>query len=137
MYLNNLWRAVLAVLTSRSILHFLLNIDRLGNAICAGYYEFTISGRIGYYAKFNGNRYWLLLQWVVDSSFYPIDGKDHCLRAYCWEKAYIRNSKNKKHRRGNDIALTLLSILVLLACLILTPIIWLISLIQSVKQKFD
>jgi len=123
MYKNNLWRAILAVFNSYSIINFLLNLDRLGNAICGGHYKTTVSGRVGYFALTKKNRYWNILQWIINETFRPVDGVKHCLRAYQWERGQGLN-----HRRGNDVALGLLSILIIAACLILAPIIWLLSL---------
>lgn len=131
MYFRNLWKAFLAIFGSKDFRQLLLNIDRLGNAFCAGYYKFTVSARIGYFAKYRTNDYWLLLQWVVNSTFYPIDGKNHCLMAYAWEKGYIKLNEDKDYRRGNDIALAMLSVVVFASCLILAPVIWLISLIEK------
>ena len=125
MYKNNLWRAMLAVFSSFSLIDLLLNIDRLGNALCSGDYRTTVSGRVGYFALTKKNRYWLVLQKVIDTAFYPVDGRKHCLRAYQWERG-----QGLSHRRGSDLALSLLSILIIAACLILAPIIWIISKLQ-------
>lgn len=124
MYKNNLWRAFRQLMGPASMVALLLNIDRLGNAICAGDYRATVSGRVGYHAQ-KLQAYWIVLEWVIDSTFYPVDGKNHCNRAYQWEKA-----KGFSHRRGNDIALALLSVLVVAGCAILAPLIWLCSLFK-------
>lgn len=123
MYKDNLWRAILAVYQSKSAYELIVNIDRLGNAICAGDYRTTISGRVGFFALTKLNRYWYLLQWIIDETFRPIDGRHHCKQAFIFEKKQGLN-----HRRGNDVALGLLSIVVIAACLILAPIILIISL---------
>tara|TARA_R110001599_G_scaffold339851_1_gene559702 strand:- start:1074 stop:1460 length:387 start_codon:yes stop_codon:yes gene_type:complete len=128
MYKNNLWRAILAVMNSGSFLMLALNIDRLGNAVCSGDYRTTVSGRVGYFALVKKNRYWLVLQKVIDIAFYPTEGRKHCLRAYQWERG-----RGLSHRRGSDIALALLSILVIVACLILIPIVWLWSLVHRAR----
>lgn len=128
MYKNNLWRAILAVFSSNSFIILLLNIDRLGNAICGGYYKTTVSGRVGFFALTKSNPYWLLLQRIIDGTFRPIDGRYHCKQAYLFEK-----KKGLNHRRGNDVALGLLSILVVAVCLILIPIVWLWSLVRPVR----
>lgn len=127
MYFRNLIKALLGLLKG-----VFLCVDRLANALCAGFYKFTVSGRIGHFAKDRKNKYWLTLQWIVNTTFYPIDGKDHCLQAYLWELEYIRaNSTNdNEYRRGNDVALALLSIVVVASCLILAPIIWFLSLLK-------
>tara|TARA_R110002073_G_scaffold279934_1_gene444120 strand:- start:90 stop:470 length:381 start_codon:yes stop_codon:yes gene_type:complete len=122
MYKDNLWMAILAVLKSKSLDEFILNMDRLGNALCSGNYETTVSGRVGYFALIKKGRYWLALQKIIDNTFYPIDGRKHCLRVYQWERG-----KGLNHRRGNDVALGFLSILIFIACLFLMPIVWIIS----------
>lgn len=124
MYKNNLWRAFLALFNSYSLMNLILNIDRLGNAITGGYYRYTISGRVGYFAIMRPNKYWLFLQWVIDSTFYPIEGRGHCKKAFKFEAG-------KRYRRGNDVALFLLSLFVVAGCVFLAPIIWLISLVVS------
>lgn len=120
MYFINLWLGIVEVINSCSFLELIENIDRLGNAICAGHYKLTVSGRVGYFAMTKGNRYWLILQKIIDNTFYPYHGKGHCLQVFKWE-----GSKEKReYRRGNDIALALLSVFVFIACLLLMPIVW-------------
>lgn len=121
MYKNNLWRAILQLFGSNSFLFFLINLDRLGNAICGGDYRFTISGRVGYFALIRQSRFWLVLQWVIDTTFYPIDKRGHCFKAYKIEKG-------KKYRRGNDLALFLLSVFVVIGCLLLVLPVFIYSL---------
>lgn len=125
MYFRNLFRSILVLIKA-----ILIGVDRIGNALCAGYYRFTVSGRIGYFVTNRSNTYWRFLQWVVDSTFYPIDGKNHCVNAYKWEMSFMKKNRMKRYRRGNDIALFALSIIVVAACFILAPIIWLLSLIK-------
>ena len=130
MYLRNLWLAWLAWwkdIKSLDLLRFLLGGDRFINAFAGGYYRFTISGRVGAFASgdYRGV-YWLILQWMIDQSFYPLDGPRHCYKAMLWEKSVI--DKKKKHRRGNDVAVMLLSTLVFLGCLVIAPIVYLLSL---------
>lgn len=122
MYLSNLFKAFERLFESRSVIDLALNIDRLGNALTAGDYRATVSARVGYHAQ-KLQPYWIVLEWIIDQTFYPVDGRDHCNRAYHYEKA-----KGYKHRRGNDIALLLLSVVVILACILLAPIVYLVGL---------
>lgn len=126
MYKNNLWRALLAVMNSRSLLMLLLNIDRLGNALAGGYYRATISARVGYFAMTKSNPYWRLLQKIIDETFRPLEGADHCARAYSWEKG--------QYRRSSDVALAILSVLVLVGCLILLPCVWLYAMLTGAQK---
>jgi len=115
MYFNNVKRALSVI-----ILNLLLNIDRLGNALCGGHYKLTVSGRVGYFAYEKENLYWNILQWIINNTFHPLDGPNHCWNAFKWESS-------TDYRRGNDIALALLSVIVLIVCSILAPIIWFIA----------
>ncbi len=124
MYKNNLWRALLAVFSSESLVMILLNLDRLGNALVGGHYQATISARVGYFAMTKANPYWLVLEKIINETFRPLDGRDHCRKAYEWER-------RARYRRGNDIALTMLSLLVLAGCLVLLPLVWLYAVVRK------
>ena len=121
MYFKNLWFAFVVTFQTQSFRDLLLNIDRFGNAFCGGHYKLTVSGRVGYFAFTKGNTYWRVLQKVIDNAFYPLDGERHCFKAYKWEKS-------QDYRRGNDVALAALSVVVFVMCLLLAPVIWLLSL---------
>lgn len=126
MYLKNLFLAFIAIFKSSSMIDFLLNIDRLGNALCAGYAKATVSARVGYFALTKKNPYWRILEWIINETFRPVDGTNHCFNAFVWE-----SKRGLSHRRGSDIALGALSIVVVVACLILAPIIYIIALIKK------
>lgn len=129
MYLRNLWCAWLAWwrdIKSFELLRFLLGGDRFVNALAGGHYLFTISGRVGAFASYDYRGwYWSVLQWMIDQAFYPLEGPKHCYKAMLWEKSVI--DRKKKHRRGNDVAIMFLSILVFLGCLIIAPVVYLLS----------
>ena len=116
MYKNNLWRAFLALYGSHSIINFLLNIDRFGNALTGGHYRTTISARVGRFQLKSSNRYWAVLAKIIDWTFEPIEGPRHCYRAFVFEG-------DKLYRRSSDVALALLGILVIAACLLIAPLI--------------
>ena len=120
MYLKNLFLAIEQLFESRPK-WVPMNLDKVGNALCAGDYRATVSGRVGYHAL-NLKLYWVILEWVIDAAFYPIHGKGHCLMAYELEEAL-----QVSHRRGNDIALAILGLGVFVVCAILAPIILLYS----------
>lgn len=114
-YLKNLWQAAQEEAT-------LLNADRLLNALCAGNPIITISGRVGYFSANKHSIYWEVLEWAINQTFHPLDGPAHCHKAWQWE---MHNVKPKgSYRRGNDIALGLLSIFVLAGCLPLSLIVF-------------
>lgn len=138
MYKNNLWRAILQLFSSYSFLHLLINIDRLGNALCAGHYRATVSARVGYFELTKkGNKYWAILVKVIDETFRPIDGPNHCYRAYLWEKKQNEEAGRSRfnYRRGNDIALGLLGVIVIAACIVLAPVIYLVAAVRGLVKK--
>lgn len=119
MYFENVKRAVVRLFQSKSFREFIVNLDRLGNAFAGGWYWATISARVGYFVLNKKNPYWHVLRKLIDETFRPLDGANHCVQAYRWERRW------QGYRRGNDVALALLSVLVIVGCIILLPIVWL------------
>lgn len=94
------------------ILRVLVSIDQLGNTIAGGNPDVTISARTGYFANIKKTRlrlWWRCMETIIDFAFRPIDGPDHCLRAY------RADEQEGNHREGNDIARAVLGIFIILA----------------------
>ncbi len=92
----------------------LVAIDQLGNAIAGGNPDVTISARTGYFAnvfKTNLRFYWKSLEYIIDFTFYPIDGPNHCYQAYLADK------EEEKHKLGSDIMRLILSLITIIACI--------------------
>lgn len=91
----------------------LIATDQLGNALAGGYADSTISARVGYNAREAapaGKNYWRLLEWVINYTFLPLDGPDHCYQAYlAGNKTYYRD--------GSDFMRVILSSLILVNAL--------------------
>ncbi|MGY8862444.1 MAG: hypothetical protein ACKVJ2_07410 [Pseudomonadales bacterium] len=86
----------------------LIAIDQLGNALAGGYADSTISARVGYNVRHSApamQNYWRLLEWVIDYSFLPLDGPDHCYQAYL-------AGNNTYYRDGSDLMRVILSSLI-------------------------
>ena len=61
----------------------LIALDQLGAAICGLNEDCTISATTGYYNTFlKPGRYWSFMRWMIDSTFYAIEGSGHCKKAY-------------------------------------------------------
>ena len=95
-------------------------VDRLGNALTGGSDENTISGRTGHWANIRRGfwrRPWALLQSIIDITFYPLDGIDHCKRS----------AKKANNFQGSNFALLVLTAIVAVpvCLLILLPLFWL------------
>ena len=138
MYKNNLWRALLQLFNSPSLIVLIINIDRFGNALCAGHYRATVSARVGWFEVVKNNRYWSFLGKVIDETFRPIDGPNHCYKAYLWEKNRNKEAGRSVHnyRRGNDAALALLGVVVIAACFVLMPVIYIVAAVKGLWANF-
>ena len=90
----------------------LIAIDQLGNAIAGGNPDATISARLGW-LYMNRPTWWTtVLMHIVDATFMPLDGKNHCLQAY-------EDTLDEPMRRGSDIALAMLGIIIIPSCVLL------------------
>lgn len=103
----------------------LIAIDQLGNAIAGGNPDATVSARCYYFSKIKANMfryYWTLLEWIIDFTFSPIQGPDHCKKA-------LEDEPNEDFYPGSDITRAILGILVIIVCLPLSIILRLVVLI--------
>lgn len=133
MYFHHVSRGIQGLLFSGSFLMLLINIDRLGNALAGGSHLNTVSGRVGARVLVSDNPFWHFMRRVIDATFKPIDGKDHCHKAFIWESSRIESYAN--HRRGNDVGLVVLCLLTVVACLVLFPIIRVIGLFKKPEKS--
>ncbi len=97
-----------------------ISIDQLGNAIAGGNPDVTISSRVGYFsnckeASHNFYYYWNTLEIIIDTAFYPLEGKHHCRNAY---------EETKMHEHGNDLARGLLGVFVVIGCIFISIVTW-------------
>jgi hypothetical protein len=100
------------------ILAVLVAIDQLGNAIAGGNPDATISARVGYWAQFAGQAhkwYWLILEKIIDFTFYPLDGPKHCYQNYLEEQ-------DEAFQHGNDLAIAVLGLIIITVCIPLSII---------------
>ena len=96
-------------------------LSALGNTACGGKAGISISAKIGEknYNKKTVNSYWRFCQWIVDGTFYPVDGVQHCLKAYG-----LDDTKDYLFQKGSFWLLILMTIIVLTICSLLAPIFW-------------
>ncbi len=109
----------------------LVGLDQLGNAIAGGNPDCTISGRTGNFALNSHNSvrwYWLILQYVIDATFYPFDGKGHCYQAYMKEQ-------DEEYYVVGGVGLFALSLITLASCLTLISPFYIIFLIKLLFKK--
>ena len=120
------------------IYNVLISIDQFGNALTGGNPDCTISGRTGYFSRHSIPQvrwFWLALEKVIDTTFYPFDGPGHCLQAY--EKEKLNEFYELNSFRGP--ALFLLANVTLLSCsVMIVPfycIYWLRLFVDSIQMK--
>jgi len=96
----------------------LVAVDQLGNAIAGGNPDATISARTGYFARVEETPfrpYWKLMERIIDFTFLPIDGPDHCYNAYLADK-------DEKNEEGSDLMRGLLGVIIIGVCIPLSVI---------------
>lgn len=105
--------------TNRTFLgRVFMALDRLGNALTGGHDLITLSARLGYIKKTRNMKWTNAIMWVVDTTFYPLDGKGHCMSSFERMSEMIVGSVDFM-RRGNDVALFFMSLIVVLSCIII------------------
>jgi len=94
----------------------LIAIDQLGNAIAGGNPDVTISARTGYFAnefKTKLQFYWKTMEYIINFAFYPIDGPDHCHKAY-------KADEDESHKAGSDFMRAILGLITIAACILIS-----------------
>lgn len=100
------------------------------NALIGGNPDVSISARIGYNGLHNHNLFWMLCELIVDFTFYPIDGSQHCHNAY---KRDIDEEYESNLFKG--VGIVLMAIIMLVACFLLMPLTWLYYVIRKYVIK--
>ena len=111
----------------------LVAFDQLGNALAGGEPDVTISTRVGFHCHQKRDVHvwhWALLRTIIDFTFSPIDGGDHCDRAY-------RADTKAHHENGSDVARAILGLIVLAFCVFLIPITRILKLSGFVRNAAD
>ena len=108
-------------------LNYGISIDKVGNTISQGSHHNTISARVGGCANTEGGhkKYWGFLEKVINWTFLPVDGPNHCYRAYLKEK------DSTTFREGNKWGRAALVPILLIVC----PIIGIVLRVLKVILK--
>lgn len=117
------------------LINFFVSIDQLGNVIAGGNPDNTISSRVGFYNRHNTNGekapwQWRLFEKIIDFSFWPIDGKNHCHEAF-HNDAGEDFDKNTK----NIIVAILAAVIIIPSCLLITILLYLLYTLGIVSPK--
>lgn len=113
--------------------NILVSIDQLGNALAGGNPDNTISSRIGYYTRSMQDSkiafHWKLFRNIIDFTFYPIDGENHC------EEAYYNDSGETFDKGTKDIVVVMLAIIIIPSCLFIGIILYSLLFLGVVSPK--
>lgn len=109
-------------------------VDQLGNTLAGGYADNTISARVGYFAhetskyklKSLMRPYWLFLQFIINTTFHPVDGPGHCHMAY-------HKEAGNGFEDGSDVLRFILSLIIFASCIPISIILYTLWLLQIVR----
>lgn len=105
--------------------------DQLGNALCGGHPDITVSARLYHVSAWHGRLRWA--RFLVDLAFRPADGEFHCHNSFRRETKFARSeTAHERMQRGNDIALTALAALVVL----FVPVLFLVNCLRWLVGRF-
>lgn len=121
----------------KSIKMYLTNlfvaIDQLGNVLAGGNPDNTISSRVGYYTKDKKHKKvkwrWLLLENIINTTFYPIDGENHC------REAFYNDAGEVFDEGTSDYAIAALFIIIFISCLLIGLILYPLYALGVVSPK--
>ncbi len=114
--------------------NFFISIDQLGNVLAGGNPDNTISSRVGYYTE----RYyeleelplrWRLFRNIINFTFYPIDGKNHC------KEAYFNDAGEEFDKGTSDMAVAILAVLIIASCLFIATVLYVLFAVGIVSPK--
>lgn len=115
------------------IANLFVSIDQLGNVLAGGNPDNTISSRIGYYTR-NSDENQIPFQWrlfrnIIDFTFYPVDGENHC------KEAYLNDAGEKFDEGTSDIAVAALALFIIPSCVIIGVILYTLYLFRIVSPR--
>ena len=100
----------------------LVSIDQLGNTICGGNPDNTISARVGYFATVSQSAtkyFWKGLEKIINFTFWPVDGPNHCLQAFEEDPEEVFYDDN------GDVFRALISAFIVVFCIPISTILYL------------
>lgn len=116
------------------ILNTLISIDQLGNVLAGGDPDNTISARVGFYNHHFPDEkkvtfFWKAFEWIIDTTFWPVDGPDHCHEAYHNDAGEFFDTGTK------DWAVALLSIFITFTCIFIAALLYTLYLLTIISPK--
>lgn len=130
------------MLTSKSSLwkfvsNLFVSIDQLGNAIAGGNPDNTVSARVGYYNHYyvpyeskGVPWYWRWFENIIDFTFYPVDGWNHCHEAYHNDASEIFDN-----RVTNFLIAIGAGVIIIPSCFLIAIILYTLYLFRIVRPR--
>ena len=116
--------------------NFFVSIDQLGNVIAGGNPDNTISSRVGFYNKHNnvGEKapfQWIIFEKIINFTFYPIDGEDHC------HEAFHNDAGEEFDNDTNNILVAILATIIIIpSCVLIALVLYFLYLFGIVSPKY-
>lgn len=115
-------------------INFFISIDQLGNVLAGGNPDNTISSRVGYYTEkyYDPDKIplrWTLFKNIINFTFFPIDGKNHC------KEAYFNDAGEEFDKGTSDFAVAILAILIIFSCLFIAILLYILYAFGIVSPK--
>lgn len=101
--------------------NLLVSIDQLGNTICGGNPDCTISARVGLHAQTKrtySKWFWKLEEKLINFTFWPVDGAGHC------KAAFEADPEDAFYDNTGDWARALLFVVILACCIPITLVLY-------------
>jgi len=114
--------------------NFFVSIDQLGNVLAGGNPDNTVSSRVGYYTEAYYEKgkvpfRWRFFKTIINTTFWPIDGPEHC------KEAYYNDAGEDFDDRTSDIAVFILAIFIIGSCIIIAILLYLLYLLRLVSHR--
>lgn len=114
--------------------NFFVAIDQLGNVLASGNPDNTISSRVGYYNNHKNLQgeapwQWRLFEQIIDLTFYPIDGPNHC------HEAYFSDAGETFDPETSDFMIFLAGCIILPSCIIIATLLYTLFALGLVSPK--
>lgn len=106
-----------------------LGFDQFINAVAGGNPDTSISARIGYHNYHLPSSYWTTLGKIVDVTFYPLDGKNHCA------VAYLTDSTESYKESVDTFEKVVLASITTVSCVLLIIPIYLLALCNRIFSR--
>ena len=109
--------------------NILVSVDQLGNTLCGGNPDNTISARVGFFSQTSQSMtkyFWKGIEIIVNTTFWPIDGPNHCQQAFEADPEETFNDDN------GDFFRFLLSFVIVFSCIPISIILYTVWAIKKI-----